>query len=74
MLKRVLEKLSQPAGGFYTEEIRERGTRIGFKIVTLEGNETVLAHVNITGPERVSKYGLDLHGLEQVGVKGLPLR
>jgi nucleoside-triphosphatase len=71
LVKRVLEKLPQPGGGFYTEEIREHGTRIGFKIVTLDGKETVLAHVNFTGPERVSKYGLDLRGLEQVGVKAV---
>jgi nucleoside-triphosphatase THEP1 len=71
LIKRVLEKLSQPAGGFYTEEIREHGMRVGFKIVTLDGRETVLAHVNFTGPERVSKYGLDVRGLENIGVKAI---
>jgi nucleoside-triphosphatase len=71
LIKRVVEKLSKPAGGFYTEEIREHGTRVGFKIVTLEHEEAVLAHVNFTSPERVSKYGLDLHGLETVGVKAI---
>src|SRR5207237_9459707 len=71
LVKRVLEKLPQPAGRFYTEEIREHGTRIGFKIVTLDGKDTVLAHVDFTGSERVSKYGLDLRGLEQVGVKAV---
>jgi nucleoside-triphosphatase len=71
LIKRVVEKLPQPAGGFYTEEIREHGTRVGFKIVTLDGKETVLAHVNFTGPQRVSKYGLDLRGLEHVGVKAI---
>ena len=71
LIKRVVEKLPEPAGGFYTEEIREHGTRVGFKVVTLDGKETVLAHVDFTGPERVSKYGLDLRGLEQVGVKAI---
>jgi nucleoside-triphosphatase len=71
LIKRVLEKLSQPAGGFYTEEIREHGTRVGFKIVTLDGQEAVLAHVDFTAPERVSKYGLDLRGLEKIGVNAI---
>jgi nucleoside-triphosphatase len=71
LIKRVVEKLPQPAGGFYTEEIREHGTRLGFKIVTLDGKKAVLAHVDFTGPERVSKYGLDLHALEDVGVNAI---
>ena len=71
LIKRVVDKLPQPAGGFYTEEIREDGTRVGFKIVTLDGKQTVLAHMNFTGPERVSKYGLDLRGLEKIGVKAI---
>jgi nucleoside-triphosphatase len=73
LIKRVAEKLPQPAGGFYTEEIREHGTRVGFKIVTLDGKEAVLAHVDFTGPERVSKYGLDLRALKDVGVKSINL-
>src|SRR5437867_186266 len=71
LIKRVVEKMPQPAGGFYTEEIREHGRRVGFKIVTLGGRESVLAHVDFTGPERVSKYGLDLRGLEKIGVKAI---
>jgi nucleoside-triphosphatase len=71
LIKRIVEKLPEPAGGFYTEEIREHGTRVGFKIVTLDGKESVLAHVNFTGPERVSKYGLDLRALENIGVNAI---
>lgn len=71
LIKRVLEKLPQPTSGFYTEEIREHGTRVGFKIVTLDGKEAVLAHVDFNGPERVSKYGLDLRALEEVGLKAI---
>jgi nucleoside-triphosphatase len=71
LIKRVVDKLPQPAGGFYTEEIRERGTRVGFKIVTLDGDEAVLAHVDFTTPDRVGKYRLDLAGLEGVGVKAV---
>jgi nucleoside-triphosphatase len=60
-----------PAGGFYTEEIRERGERVGFKIITLEGQEAAFAHANFKTTERVGKYGLDLSALETVGIEAL---
>ena len=50
LVKRVVAKLVFPAGGFYTEEIRQRGERVGFKIVTLDGEEVVLAHVDFETP------------------------
>ena len=68
LIKRVVNNLPQAAGGFYTEEIRERGTRVGFKIVTLEGDEVVFAHVALKTDEHLGKYGLDLAALEAVGV------
>ena len=71
LIKCVAKNLSQPAAGFYTEEIRERGVRVGFKLVTLEGDEAVLAHVDLAaaaGSERLGKYGLDLSALEAVAV------
>jgi nucleoside-triphosphatase len=71
LIKRVAKNLSQRAAGFYTEEIRNRGVRAGFKLVTLDGNECVLAHVDFKTPERVGKYGLDLSALEAVGVKAI---
>jgi nucleoside-triphosphatase len=66
--KRVVNNLPRPAGGFYTQEIRDGGTRAGFKIVTLDGEEVVFAHVDLKTPDRVGKYGLDLSALERIGV------
>ena len=52
--------------GFFTEEIREQGARKGFKLTSLDRQESgVLAHVNIGGPHRVGKYGVDLEGFEK---------
>ena len=59
------------AGGFYTEEMRERGRRQGFRIVTLDGQEGVLAHVGIKSRMRVSKYGVNLVDLEGIGVAAI---
>jgi nucleoside-triphosphatase len=55
-------------GGFYTQEIREGGARLGFEIVTLDGSRAVLAHVDIHGPQRVGKYGVDVACLDRVAI------
>lgn len=59
------------AGGFFTEEIRAGGVRQGFRIVTLDGQSAILAHIGIKSPYRVSKYGVDIEGLDRVGVAAL---
>ena len=71
LIKRVAKNLAQRAAGFYTEEIRDRSVRVGFKIVTLDGDEAVLAHVDFKTSERLGKYGLDLSALEAIGVKAI---
>jgi nucleoside-triphosphatase len=68
LIKRVVNNLPRRAGGFYTEEIREAGARVGFKVVTLGGKEAVFAHVDFKTPDRLGKYGLDLSALERIGV------
>ncbi|MBA7506913.1 Nucleoside-triphosphatase THEP1 [subsurface metagenome] len=58
-------------GGFYTEEIRSSGIRQGFKIITLDGKEAILAHVNFSSPFQVSKYKVDIDSLNRVGVSAI---
>ena len=71
LIKQAVSEHKVNAGGFYTEEIRSQGTRLGFKLITLDGQEAVLAHVNIHGRFRVSKYGVDVESLDRVGVAAL---
>jgi len=71
IIKDVVRRLPGQAGGFYTEEMGERGRRQGFKIVTLDGREGILAHVGIKSRMRVSKYGVNLADLEHVGVASI---
>lgn len=71
IIKKVLAKLPGVAGGFYTEEIREGGRRLGFALVTLAGERAILAHVQSRSRYRVGKYGVDLEALEAVGVAAL---
>ena len=71
LIKRLVNELALPAGGFYTEEIRQCSRRVGFKIVTLEGEEAVLAHVDFNTTQRVGKYRLDLGVLESIGSEAI---
>ena len=40
-------------------------------MVTLDGENAILANVNIHSPYRVSKYGVDIDALERVGIPAL---
>jgi nucleoside-triphosphatase len=73
LIKQVISGMKGEPGGFYTEEIRSQGVRQGFSLVTLDGREVVLAHVNIRSPYRVSKYGVDIDSFDRVGVSALHL-
>jgi nucleoside-triphosphatase len=67
----MVDELPQRCGGFYTEEIREHGLRVGFKVAALDGHQAVFAHVDFATSERLGKYRLDLSALEAVGVKAI---
>ncbi len=71
LIKEALARTKVKGGGFYTEEIRTGGIRQGFKIVTLDGGEAILAHVNISSAYQVSKYRVDTDALDRVGVAAL---
>jgi nucleoside-triphosphatase len=57
--------------GFYTKEIREGDIRKGFSWRRLDGSSGTLAHIDIKGPFRVGKYGVDVAGFEKSVVPAL---
>jgi nucleoside-triphosphatase len=59
------------ASGFYTQEIREGKARRGFAVVTLMGEQGVLAHVDIHSCHRVGKYGVDVAGFEALALPAI---
>ena len=71
LIKQAAAKVQGKAGGFYTEEIRSQGIRQGFKLVTIDGQDAILAHIDIDSPYRVSRYGVDIDSLDRVGVSAL---
>jgi nucleoside-triphosphatase len=46
--------------GFYTEQIREGGVRVGFRLVALDGRSRILAHTGLPGLHRIGRYGVDV--------------
>ncbi len=74
VVRRVVEAFPGRAAGFYTQEVREYGRRVGFEIITLDGNRAWLSHVDFPGPQRVGKYGVDLENLHRVGLPAMEAR
>ena len=72
VMRRAAEELADlTIRGFTTEEIRETGQRVGFRIETFDGATAVLAHVRIRSPQRVGKYGVDLTALDRIATDQL---
>ncbi|MBS7635277.1 NTPase [Candidatus Bathyarchaeota archaeon] len=67
-----LRDMGLKVGGMISQETREGGVRVGFKIVDLEtGVEGILAHINRRSGPPVGKYRVCLEDLENVGVKAI---
>lgn len=66
-----LHEASVPVRGFVTGEIREGGRRVRFSVASFPGACATLAHVDLPGPPRVGKYGVDLPAFERVALPEL---
>jgi nucleoside-triphosphatase THEP1 len=68
LIEAVISAIDLPLSGFFTREIREGGHRTGFKIITLDGKEGVLAHERIKSRVRLGKYRVNLKDLDEIAV------
>ncbi len=72
MIKKIVSRLEDKAGGFYTREIRVAGKRSGFEIVTLDGQTECLATqdpaITFAGEVSFGKYRVNLNGIDAVAV------
>jgi len=71
LIREILKEVNLPSGGFYTQEIREEKGRLGFKIITLDGKEGILSHINFKSPYKVGKYKVNLKDLEEIAVRSM---
>jgi nucleoside-triphosphatase len=70
-LARLLRDAGIPLRGFLTKELRDGRRRVGFEIESFDGERAVLAHVDLAGPPRVGRYGVDLEAFEQVSLPAI---
>ena len=71
LIRMVIAQIPRPMSGFYTQELRSAGRRVGFELLTLDGQQSVLAHVDIRGCHRIGKYGVDTGILDELAVPTL---
>jgi len=71
-IKALIERIGvEHCGGFYTEEIRVQETRVGFRLVTVDGQTGIFAHVNSRSSLHVGRYGVNLDCLESLGIAAI---
>ena len=75
VLLRIVERLKKQGfkvGGLVSREVREDGSRVGFKVIDLEdGREGWLAHIRQPVGPRIGKYRVCMRDLESIGVKAI---
>ena len=72
LIQKTIARFNISAGGFYTSEVRdEKGKRWGFKIVSLDGEEGIMASVETISMNRIGKYGVDTEAIDSIGVKAI---
>lgn len=72
-IKKIIEKLGDKAIGFYTQEIRHPKTkqRLGFKVITTDGKEGVLAEKFKDSIYKVGSYGVNIDEFEKIVIPTL---
>lgn len=74
-VKKIIHELDDKAGGFYTREIKENDSRLGFEIVTLAGKVARLAIKSsktvFSNEVSFERYKVNLDALNLIGVPAL---
>jgi nucleoside-triphosphatase len=71
VIKKVISGLELPANGFYTEEDKEAGKRVGFLMKTLDGRRGYLAHQDIESDFHIRRYGVSIEHIEMIAVPSI---
>lgn len=70
-IKKIIKGLAHPANGFYTEEERIEGRRVGFVMNTLDGKKGYLAHQDIKSIFHIRRYGVSIENIEAIAVPSI---
>jgi len=74
VIKRVIAGLRWPADGFYTEEERSSGRRVGFVMKTVGGKAGYLAHQDIKSDFHIRRYGVSIENIETIAAPSIAPR
>jgi len=71
VIKKVISLLKVPANGFYTEEEKSGGRRVGFLMMTLDGRKGYLAHQDIDSEFHIRRYGVSIENIENIAAPSI---
>jgi nucleoside-triphosphatase len=71
IIKKVFKNLEHPANGFYTEEERIEGKRVGFLMKNLAGKTGYLAHQDIRSDFHIRRYGVSIENIENIAAPSI---
>lgn len=71
VIKKVIKRLPLPSKGFYTEEEKKEGRRVGFLMRTLDGKTGYLAHQDIVSDFHIRRYGVSIENIENIAVNSI---
>ncbi len=71
VIEKLIQQIHKPITGFFTRETKEKGRRVGFSIITLDGKEGILARQESKSERRVGKYGVNVDELDRIGVPAM---
>jgi len=74
VIKKIIARLPSPASGFYTEEERIAGKRVGFVMKTLDGRSGYLAHQDIRADLHIRRYGVSIENIVAIAVPSISPR
>jgi len=71
VIEKLVQRIHKPMTGFFTRELKEKGRRLGFSIITLDGKGGILAHIESKSKMRVGKYGVNIDELDRLAVPSM---
>ena len=71
IIEKIVQRINRPSTGFFTREIRDKGRRVGFSITTLDGQQGILADIDIRSHIRVGRYGVYIRDIEKIAVPSM---
>ncbi|UCG93151.1 MAG: NTPase [candidate division WOR-3 bacterium] len=71
IIHKIINKMNKECAGFYTEEMRKSGQRVGFKLVSLANESCIMSHKRIKSRYRVGTYRVDIACVEKIGVAAI---